>query len=175
MPPPTLQRYNRIRRTDDVTDQQGSSAITGALAAITQEELQVFFLSRLRQIIWGENAPEHWYDDLFAQGIVSLKDLAGSLAPFVRVGVQLVGPQNGVNRVFRTTPDHFVHDPAGTGHTIELWHNGRRLTQTAVQDPGIGDYWVEESGGVGTGFDTLNLLTFAPVVKSSLVASYQRV
>lgn len=173
----TLKRYNSIRRTDDVDDQQGSAAISGALVASeTQEELQVFLLSRLRQIIFGENAPEHWYDDLFSEGILSLRELSASsgTAALVRVGVALVGPKDGFNRVFRTTPEYFVHDLSGSGSTIELWHNGRRLAQTAVSDPGIGDFTVEESGGVGTGFDTVKLLTFAPVGRSSLLASYQK-
>jgi len=173
----TLKRYNSIRRTDDVDDQQGSAPISGALVASeTQEQLQVFILSRLRQIIFGESAPEHWYDDLFSDGILSLKELSSSPgeAARVRVGVSLVGPIDGVNRLFRTTPEHFIHDLSGTGRTIELWHNGRRLTQTAVPNPALGDYTVGESGGVGTGFDTINLLTFAPVGRSSLLASYQR-
>jgi hypothetical protein len=172
----TLKRFNSIRRTDDVDDQQGSAAISGALVASeTQEQLQVFILSRLRQIIFGETAPEHWYDDLFSDGILSLKELSGSSsAAVVRIGVSLVGPMNGMNRVFRTTPEHFVHDLGGTGKTIELWHNGRRLVQTPVSDPSLGDFTVEESGGVGTGFDTVNLLTFSPVGRSSLLASYHK-
>ena len=171
----TLKRYNSIRRADNVDDQQGSIAISGVgVTSVTQEDFQVLFLSRLRQLIWGENAPEHWYDDLFSQGILSLRDLSVGIGPLVRVGVGLVGPKDGANRIFRTTPDHFIHDPVGTGKTIELWHNGRRLTQTPVSDPSSGDFTVEESGGIGTGFDTVNLLTFAPVGRSSLVANYQR-
>lgn len=173
--PPTFKRYNSIRRTDNVDDQQGSPAILGALiSSVSQEELQVFFLSRLRQIIYGETSPEHWYDDFLGSGILPLKILSLGIGPLVRVGVSLVGPLDGLNRIFRTTPDHFVHDPGGTGKTIEVWHNGRRLLQTATHDPSVGDYWVEESGGVGTGFDTINLLTFAPIDRSSLVADYQR-
>ena len=173
----TLKRYNSIRRADDTNDQHGSPAIQGALIASgTQEELQTFFLSRLRQIIYGETSPEHWYDDFLGDGILSLKDLsASSGAVLVRVGIGLVGPKDGSNRVFRTTPDYFVHAPGSSGKTIEVWHNGRRLAQSSVSSPEMGDYTVEESGGVGTGFDTINLLTFAPVSRSVLLASYQRV
>lgn len=172
----TLKRYNSIRRTDDVDDQQGSPAISGALVASeTQEQLQVFFLSRLRQLIFGENATEHWFDDMFSEGILSLRELSiSSGAAIVRVGVALAGPKDGSNRVFRTTPDYFIHDLAGTGKTIELWHNGRRLVQTSVSSPELGDYTVEESGGAGTGYDTINLLTFAPVSSSGLLANYQK-
>lgn len=172
----TLKRYNSIRRADDTGDQKDSAAILGALTASeTQEELQTFFLSRLRQIIFGPNAPDHWFDDFVSQGILSLRDLsASSGAALVRVGAPLVGPKDGSNRIFRTVPDHFVHDLAGNGKTISVWHNGRRLVQIGTADPGIGDYTVSESGGVGTGYDTINLLTFAPVGRSSLLADYQR-
>jgi hypothetical protein len=173
----TLKRLNSIRRADNVDDQQGSPAIQGALiASTTQEELQVYFLSRMRQMIWGESGPEHWFDDFFSEGILSLKELsAASSAVQVRVGVSLVGPKDGANRIFRTTPDHFVHDLSGNGKTIEIWHNGRRLAQASAPNPEFGDFTVEESGGVGTGYDTINLLTFAPVGRSSLLANYQRV
>ncbi len=173
--PPTFKRYNSIRRADNVDDQQGSGTIIGALtSSVTQEQLQVFYLSRLRQIIYGETSPEHWFDDFLGSGILPLKTLSLGIGSLVRIGVPLVGPLDGANRIFRTTPDFFVHDIGGTGKTIELWHNGRRLIQTPVPSPEAGDYTVEESGGVGTGFDTINLLTFAPVVSSSFVADYQR-
>lgn len=173
----TLKRYNSIRRADDTNDQHGSSAIQGALiASETQEDLQTFFLSRLRQVIFGETSSEHWYDDFLSDGILSLKDLsASSGVALVRVGVSLVGPKDGANRVFRTTPDIFVHAPGTNGKTIEVWHNGRRLSQASASNPELGDYTVEESGGVGTGFDTINLLTFSPVSRSVLLANYQRV
>lgn len=167
----TLKRFNSIRRTDDVSDQQDSAAISGAVVTSeTQEQFQAFFLSRLRQIIFGESAPEHWYDDLFSSGILSLRDLSASL----RVGVVLVGTRDGHNRTFRTAPEYFIHDLSGSGRTIELWHNGRRLVQTSSSNPGSGDFWVDESAGSGTGFDTVNLLTFAPVGRSSLLANYYR-
>ena len=172
----TLKRYNSIRRADDTNDQHGSAAIQGALiASTTQEDLQTYVLSRLRQVIFGEASSEHWYDDFLSEGILSLKDLSASAGPtFVRVGVSMVGPKDGANRVFRTTPDFFVHDPGGSGKTIEVWHNGRRLSQTVSPNPELGDYTVEESGGVGTGYDTINLLTFAPVSRSVLLANYYR-
>lgn len=174
----TLKRYREIRRADNTDDQQGSAPILGALtSSTTQEDLQVYFLSRLRQIIFGDSAPgaDHWNDDFIGQGILSLKELtAGSSLAYIRVGVKLVGILDGANRIFRTTPDHFVHDPSVSGKTIEVFHNGRRLTQIDVLDPSLGDYTVEESGGIGTGYDTINLLTFAPVSSSSLVANYQR-
>lgn len=172
----TLKRFNSIRRADDVADHQDSAAISGAVVSSeTQEQFQAFFLSRLRQVIFGEGSPEHWYDNLFSSGILSLRELSEATGRVtVRVGVALSGPLNGQNRVFRTAPEYFIHDPSNTGRTIELWHNGRRLVQTSSSNPGAGDFWVGESAGTGTGFDTVNLLTFAPVGRSSLLANYYK-
>jgi len=173
----TKTRYRFVRRADNTDDLQGSAAILGAISnSVTSEDYQVYYLSRLRQVIFGNTPGKHWYDDFQSDGILSLKELTDALgggSVNVRVGTPLVGPKDGSNRVFRTTPDVFEHDLAGNGHTIEVFHNGRRLIQTITADPSIGDYWVEESGGVGTGFDTINLLTFAPVARSSLVANYR--
>ena len=172
----TKTRYRFVRRADNVDDLQGSASILGAITnSVTSEDYQVFYLSRLRQVIYGNTPGKHWYDDFLGEGILPLKDLTDAIgvSVTVRVGVGLVGPQDGSNRVFRTTPDVFEHDLGGNGQTIEVFHNGRRLVQTLTMNPGSGDYWVEESGGVGTGFDTINLLTFAPVARSSLVANYR--
>jgi hypothetical protein len=166
----TLKRLNSIRRADDLSDQKDSVAISGALAAETQEQFQTLVLSRLRQLMFGPQATEHWYEDLFSAGILSLRELSAA----VKVGVSLTGPLDGLNRTFRTSPDRFIHDPEGTGRTIEIWHNGRRLVQTSSAHPGSGDFCVAESGGAGSGFDTVNLLTFAPVGRSSLLASYHK-
>lgn len=172
----TYVRYRQIRVADNLADQATPAQITSALTnSATQEDLQFFYLSRLNQVIFGTAyVSHHWYEDFLSEGILSLKDLSASIAPVkVRTGVALVGPMDGANRIFRTTPDHFVHDPAGTGRDIEVWHNGRRLIWTSAANPGLGDFTVSESGGVGTGFDTITLLTFAPVGRSTLVADYQ--
>ena len=176
----TLKRFNSIRRTDDVTDGATSEAIAGAVAASeTQEQFQTYFLSRLRQLIFGEAADEHWYDDPFSMGVLSLRQLSLGQAvalpglPDVRLGVTLVGVLDGHNRIFRTSPERFIHDPTGAGATIELWHNGRKLIQVRGSRT-WGDFRVEESAGVGTGYDTVNLLTFSPVGRSALLANYYR-
>ena len=59
-------------------------------------------------------------------------------------GIELIGPKNGTNVTF-TTPDKFLPD------TIEVYRNGDR------QDDG--DYSLSESGGPGTGYNTV---TFGP-------------
>ena len=70
-----------------------------------------------------------------------------------RVRRSLIGVQNEANKTF-TTPDKFIRD-AG----FEEWvlYNGQ------VMEPGVGnDYVASESGGVGTGFDTITFETIAP-------------
>lgn len=83
-------------------------------------------------------------------------------------GVPVNGVKNGTNRVF-TTPDIFVSD------SMSLFHNGRRLVRSAVLDPRGGEYVVLESGGVGTGYDVISFLTFAPNGSSQLFADYDTV
>lgn len=86
--------------------------------------------------------------------------------PFLFIqGVELIGVKNGTNRVF-TTPDDFINGSfGGNDFRVLLRHNGRVLV------PDL-DFVVSESGGVGTGFDTITLLTFAPNKKSELYADY---
>jgi len=71
----------------------------------------------------------------------------------VRVGEALSGAINGINTVF-TTAAKFVHLPPG--ETIRVYFNGQRL----LRGGGL-DFTVAESGGPGTGYDTL-MLGFAP-------------
>jgi hypothetical protein len=170
----TYVRYRQTRVADNLNDRATPAQISGAITnSVTQEDLQYYYLSRLNQVIFGNAyVSHHWYEDFLGEGILSLKDLSANLSPVVRTGIALVGPKDGQNRVFRTTPDHFVHDPSVTGRDIEIWHNGRRLILTEVSNPSTGDFVPSESGGVGTGFDTITLLTFAPVGKSTLVADY---
>lgn len=70
------------------------------------------------------------------------------LKSLFRQGQELIGTKNGINRVF-TTPDKFLHgDSIGDGLLVQVYRNGKREL--------IGDYndfVVDESGGVGTGYD----------------------
>lgn len=83
----------------------------------------------------------------------------------LRTGVGLLGPVDGVNRIFMT-PDKFDNT------TISVFHNGRKLFRTAVASPLLGDYFVTEGGGPGSGYDTVNLLSFTPVATSVLQSDY---
>lgn len=77
-------------------------------------------------------------------------------------GVGLVGAINGANTTF-TTPQPFLN----TGQdTAAVFYNGQRLHE------GVGDdYTLAESGGPGTGWDTVNLL-FTPKPGDRLTADY---
>lgn len=81
-----------------------------------------------------------------------------------RVGQNLVGPRDGVNVMF-TTPglEKFSHNLPF--FDINIYFNGSRL---ALLD----DYLVMESGGPGTGFDTVMLLVPPPRSDDHLLADY---
>jgi hypothetical protein len=81
-----------------------------------------------------------------------------------RVGQNLVGSRDGLNVMF-TTPglEKFSHNLPFLD--ISIFFNGSRL---ALLD----DYLVMESGGPGTGFDTVMLLVPAPRPDDHLLADY---
>jgi hypothetical protein len=82
------------------------------------------------------------------------------LAAITRYEVGLVGPKNGVNLVY-TLPEYFEDV------SIRFYRNGVR------QNRGIGDdFVVSESGGPGTGFDTITVLNDAPLLEETLFADY---
>jgi hypothetical protein len=103
-----------------------------------------------------------------------LNAAASGGAEAARIGVRLVGTYNSLNRVFTVpAPDKFIHDAVQPGRTIAVYHNGRRLTQSLTGSPVDGMFVVSESGGVGTGFDTVTLTALAPAtVRSRLFADY---
>ena len=84
-----------------------------------------------------------------------------------RVGVIPAGTRDGSNREF-TTPENFTED------SLEVFHNGHRFTQTpsGSTSPQDGGYYVSESGGLGTGYDTVHFLKFPPSPNSELRFNY---
>lgn len=86
--------------------------------------------------------------------------------PFTfKQGVSLIGTQDGSNRIF-TTPDNFINGTLGNNEfRIKITHNGRDLVENQ-------DYTLLESGGAGTGFNTIIFVSFMPAVKSLLEACY---
>lgn len=159
----TKVRYRDIRVADNRDDQSTPSQIALAnTTSVTQEDLQALVLSQVKRIIFGEN-PGHWYLDFKALGIQPLSSIH-------RTGIQLTGTLDGINRTFMT-PEKFVR---ANGISIDLFHNGRRLAEASTSDPRGGDFVVSESGGPGSGFDTVVLLTFSPVAgRSVILADYQ--
>jgi len=80
-----------------------------------------------------------------------------------RVGQNLVGVKDGVNVIFATPGlEKFAHNLPFLD--LNVYYNGIRLKLLL-------DYMVAESGGSGSGFDTV-LLTFAPEVNDQLLADY---
>ena len=88
-----------------------------------------------------------------------------AVLPFAfKQGVLLLGAKDDVNRVF-STPEAFLNGVFGNNtFKILIKHNGRDLVEGA-------DYFVAESGGLGSGYDTV-VLTFAPKPRSILIADY---
>jgi hypothetical protein len=80
-----------------------------------------------------------------------------------RAAQGLVGPKNGINETF-TTPglEKYVHNLPFLD--ISVYYNGVRL---ALLD----DYMVVESGGPGTGFDTI-IMNVPPLYNDHLFADY---
>lgn len=86
----------------------------------------------------------------------------GDVPASLRTNVALLGVVNGVNTVF-STPDTFIHD----GVTDEaVYVRGQRLLHGAGND-----YVASESGGVGTGYDTI-VLSIPPQAGDNLLIDY---
>ena len=80
-----------------------------------------------------------------------------------RTGQGLIGVKNGVNTTFRVPgTELYVHNLPFI--TIQLYYNGIRLNL-------LDDYLVVESGGPGTGYDSVTLLV-APRSQDHLTADY---
>jgi hypothetical protein len=77
----------------------------------------------------------------------------------------LIGVRNGVNLEF-TTPEVFLYQ-AGTGLVLSFWRNGQKLIE-GLSD----DYTVSESGGPGSGYDTVTLTGYPPISVEKLIVSY---
>ena len=90
-------------------------------------------------------------------------DSAGAALDDWRIGDTLVGVQNGSNTVFTTSTD-FVHLQAQP-LSISVYLGGARLTEGC-------EYSVSESGGAGTGYDTVTFTAFAPDAKDIIRVTY---
>lgn len=89
-----------------------------------------------------------------------LRDVA---ALKTREGISLLGIKDGVNVTFMT-PEPFVQN---SNLNIKVYLNGQRLWGGAGND-----YTVSESGGPGTGYDTV-ILAVPPKNFENLIADYR--
>lgn len=163
MSPKTRLRYKKVWKAGVFDDQKTAPQIAASeTTSTTQEDFQEFVLSQIKRIIHG-NAVGRWFDDPAA--VPSNIQILLDLVLGQRFNVELLGVKNDVNLTF-TTPDKFLHGTYyGAEPQIQLMHNGRRLIEGD-------DFTVSESGGVGTGFDTITMVSFAPSSRSRLIADY---
>ncbi len=77
--------------------------------------------------------------------------------------ITLVGALDGVNTVFRTPwGEKFVQNIPY--YTISVYYNGLKLEL-------LDDFMISESGGVGTGYDTVTLM-YPPMPNDNLSSDY---
>ena len=76
----------------------------------------------------------------------------------LRLDIIPIGAVDGVNQTF-TTPEKFVQVAP---LVIRVYRNGQRQAQ-------VGDYTVSESGGVGTGYDTITFVAGAKIKLGTVV------
>lgn len=106
-------------------------------------------------------------DEIDDSGIAYIQTqiTAGSIGYLWREKISLIGLRNGTNRTF-FTPDKFINGSylSNIFH-ITVEHNGKELYENI-------DFTISESTGPGTGYDTLNLISFSPNAHSLLFATY---
>jgi len=99
---------------------------------------------------------------MILQPVTQLRDSQQQLAN-LKFNVPLLGIKNGANLTF-FTPDLYIM----TGYlAIRVYRNGQRLNLGS-----LADFTVGESGGPGTGFDTVTLIGPAPLATETLTADY---
>ena len=111
-------------------------------------------------------------DFLIRSGIINGLEVvtdgyAANFPVIFRQNIPLVGTRDSNNRIFSVpTPDKFVNGTLFNNEfRILVRHNGKGLEE------GI-DYMVSESGGSGTGYDTIVMISFSPKARSRLIADY---
>lgn len=88
---------------------------------------------------------------------------SGDLIVRQRWNIALLGPRDGVNLTF-TTPEPFL---TAAYFPFLVYRNGIRL------ELGFGnDYTIGESGGPGTGYDTVILQAYPPRLTEKVTADY---
>ncbi len=90
---------------------------------------------------------------------------ASEIAAVIRQSLALVGSIDSVNTIF-TLPFGEVAVHTAPGPAVQVMYNGQVLQYGAGDD-----YSVSESGGLGTGFDTVTM-NFAPLTGDRLTVNY---
>jgi len=104
------------------------------------------------------------YDQLDGY-VQSLLNQVGGISYLWREKIQLIGLKDGTNRMF-FTPDKFLNGSyASNSFVITVEHNGKQLYENI-------DFTIGESGGPGSGYDTINLISFTPNRHSLLYSTY---
>lgn len=100
-------------------------------------------------------------------GLQVASDGYGGLPVNFKENISLVGARDGVNRLYKIpAPDKFINGIfQNSEFHISVHHNGKLLEQ------GI-DFIVAESGGVGTGYDSVIFTNYSPIARSRLLSSY---
>lgn len=103
---------------------------------------------------------------LESMGILNGLDVSSVSFPFLfKQGLSLIGTQDGVNRIF-TTPNKFINGSISNNiFRISIRHNGRELVEG-------NDFITSESGGAGTGYDTVIFTNTLPDAESVVVVDY---
>jgi hypothetical protein len=91
----------------------------------------------------------------------------GALPINFKENISLVGARDGVNRLYKVpAPDKFINGLfQNSEFNISVYHNGKLLEQNI-------DFLVAESGGVGSGYDSVIFINYSPIARSRLLASY---
>lgn len=113
----------------------------------------------------------------FTEGVqIGWDELDGYVQELITIGgsgvsylwrekIPLIGMRNGSNRTFYT-PDKFINGSYFNNiFHITIEHNGKELYENI-------DYSIAESGGPGTGYDTINIFSLTPNSHSLLYATY---
>jgi hypothetical protein len=89
----------------------------------------------------------------------------GSLPVTFHQNISVLGNKNGVNRYFMTPHKFYMGTLEGSTFSIHVRHNGKGL------DPDL-DFAIQESGGPGTGYDTIIFESFIPTQFSNILVDY---
>jgi hypothetical protein len=143
--------------------------------SLLKGELKVKILAKEIRVV-DSNIDLLQFDDcqkqfLMDAGVIKGLEVDGYILaelPYIfKQNVELIGAKDNVNRVFTVLPgDKFINGIFDSNDfRIIINHNGRRLIQNI-------DYLIYESGGIGTGFDTIQLISLVPNASSKLIADY---